>query len=150
MYLCILSHFFRALCGYNEFDVSNILQDSHHPQNGYYQCNHHRTVTIPINPRIKTQSTEQLFQGFYNFCPALKKLALDIHVNFCSVKWHHYVALSVSFHYVKKNQRRLQTLYDVARLLLRVPLEPWRNSTPVLMGQPSLRIKLMNLGPLRR
>ena len=29
-----------------------------------------------------------------------------------------------------ENWRRLQTSYDVARLLLMVPIEPWRNSTP--------------------
>ena len=27
--------------------------------------------------------------------------------------------------------RRRQTSYDVARLLLMVPMEPWQNSTPV-------------------
>ena len=29
-----------------------------------------------------------------------------------------------------ENWRRRQTSYDVARLLLMVPIEPWRNSTP--------------------
>ena len=34
---------FIVLCGYNEFDVSKRLQDSHYPYNGHYQWDSHQS-----------------------------------------------------------------------------------------------------------
>ena len=63
---------FIVLCGYNEFDVSKRLQDSHYPQNGHYQwdSNHIRMVTIlrmVFAPKLKTtakmKTISYLFQN---------------------------------------------------------------------------------------
>ena len=40
-------------------------------------------------------------------------------------------AWSISDHKSGDAARRRQTSYDVARLLLMAPIDPWRNSTPV-------------------
>ena len=52
---------FIVLCGYNEFDVSKRLQDSHYPQNSHYQWDSHhpRRVTIlwmVTAPKLKTNA----------------------------------------------------------------------------------------------
>ena len=80
-----------------------------------------------IKPLLLDFIKFQLIKRFdVNFCPALSERALDHHFEMCVCVTYFQAS---DWSKVSDILRR-QTFYDIARLLLMVPIKPWQNSTP--------------------